>query len=106
MAQYKIVFTDYYYPNNDREVEILQQLGDVEIVDCMKLEEGGAKEAEKIIKYAKDADAIICQFADISKKVIDSLEKCQVIARYAIGVDIIDVTAAKKRGIVVANVPT
>lgn len=106
MAQYKIVFTDYYYPNNDREVEILQQLGDVEIVDCMKLEEGGAKEAEKVIEYAKDADAIICQFADISQKVIDSLEKCKVIARYAIGVDIIDVAAAKKRGIVVANVPT
>lgn len=106
MAQYKIVFTDYYYPNNDREVEILQQLGDVEIVDCMKREEGGAKKAEKVIAYAKDADAIICQFADISQKVIDNLEKCQVIARYAIGVDIIDVAAAKQRGIVVANVPT
>ena len=106
MAKDKIVFTDYYYPNNDREVEILQQLGDVEIVDCTKLEKGGVKAAEKVIAYAKDADAIICQFADISKTVIDSLENCKVIARYAIGVDIIDVAAAKKRGIVVANVPT
>lgn len=105
MAKYKIVFTDYYYPNNDREVEILRQLGDVEIVDCTKLEAGGVKEAEHVIKYAKDADAIICQFADFSRNVIARLEKCQIIARYAIGVDIIDVKAAKERGIVVANVP-
>jgi D-3-phosphoglycerate dehydrogenase len=105
MAKYKIVFTDYYYPNNDKEVEILRQLGDVEIVDCTKIEKGGVKEEDKIIKYTEDADAIILQFANISKKVIDHLEKCLIISRYAIGVDNIDVKEAKKRGIVVSNVP-
>ena len=105
MAKYKIVFTDYYYPNNDKEVEILKQLGDVEIVDCTKIEKGGVKEEDKIIKYTEDADAIILQFANISKKVIDHLKKCRIISRYAIGVDTIDVKEAKKRGIVVSNVP-
>ena len=105
MAQYKVVFTDYYYPNNNKELKILRQLGDVEIVDCTKIQDGGIKTAEQVIEYARDADAIICQFADISRTVIESLEKCQVIARYAIGLDIIDLDAAKERGIVVANVP-
>jgi len=105
MAKYKIVFTDYFYPNNDKEVEILKQLGDVEIVDCTKIEKGGIKEEDKVIKYTKDADAIILQFANISKKVIDHLKKCRIISRYAIGVDTIDVEEAKKRGIIVSNVP-
>ncbi|GAH48956.1 unnamed protein product, partial [marine sediment metagenome] len=105
MAKYKIVFTDYYYPNNNMEVKILKQLGDVEIVDCTKIEKGGIKEEDKIIEHAKDADAIILQFAKISKKVLDHLEKCRIISRYAIGVDNIDVEEAKKRGIVVSNVP-
>jgi len=105
MAKYKIVFTDYYYPNNNMEVKILKQLGDVEIVDCTKIKKGGIKEEGKIIEYAKDADAIILQFAKISKKVLNHLEKCRIISRYAIGVDNIDVEKAKKRGIVISNVP-
>ncbi len=86
-------------------VEILQQLGDVEIVDCTNIQPGGIKDPETLLEYVKDADGVICQFAKFTKTVIDQLEKCRVIARYAIGVDIIDVETAKARGIIVANVP-
>lgn len=102
---FKVIFTDYYYPNNDQEIKILNQLEDVEIVDCTKIKKGGIKEEDELIDYVKDADAIILQFAKISKKVLDRLEKCRIISRYAIGVDNIDVKEAKKRGIIVSNVP-
>ena len=105
MPKYKVVFTDYYYPDNLKEVKILQQLDSVEILDCTRLKSGGVKQADEVIQYVRDADAIIVQFAEISKKVIDQLEKCRIISRYAIGVDNIDVEAAKKKGIVVSNVP-
>jgi D-3-phosphoglycerate dehydrogenase len=105
MSAYKVVFTDYYYPDNDKEISILKKLGDVEIVDCTKIHDGGVKDEERVIQYAGDADALICQFANISGKVIQNLVKCRIIARYAIGVDNIDVKAAKERGIVVSNVP-
>jgi len=105
MSEYKIIFTDYYYPNNNQEIEILKGLGDVEIVDCTKIFKGGVKNEDDVIKYTEDADAIICQFANISKKVIQNLKKCRIISRYAIGVDNIDVEEAKKKGIVVSNVP-
>lgn len=105
MSQYKIVFTDYYYPHNEREIEILKKLGDVEIVDCTKLFAGGVKDAEMVLKYAADADAIIVQFAKISREVIENLKNCKIISRYAIGVDNIDLDAAREKGIVVANVP-
>ncbi|MFW6139702.1 MAG: C-terminal binding protein [Spirochaetota bacterium] len=105
MSQYKIVFTDYYYPSNEQEIKILQGLGDVEIIDGTKITQGGLRDEDSILTYARDADAVIVQFARITQDVIQGLEKCKIISRYAIGVDNIDVHAAKNKGIVVANVP-
>jgi D-3-phosphoglycerate dehydrogenase len=105
MSHYKIVFTDYYYPDNNSEIDILKKLGDVEIIDCTKIIPGGIKDEDKVIEYAADADAIIVQFSKISRKVIENLKNCKIISRYAIGVDIIDLDAAREKGIVVANVP-
>jgi D-3-phosphoglycerate dehydrogenase len=105
MPDYKIVFTDYYYPDNQKERQILMQLGDVEIVDGTLIQPDGLLDEDDIIAHAQDADAVIVQFAGMTQKVIESLQKCRIIARYAIGVDIIDLAAASKKGIVVANVP-
>lgn len=105
MPDYKVVFTDYYYPDNQKERNILMQLGDVEIVDGTLIQPGGILDEDDIIAHARDADAVIVQFAKMTEKVIEGLQKCRIIARYAIGVDIIDLAAAAKKGIVVANVP-
>ena len=107
MAKYKIVITDYYYPDLKAEYAVFEQLGaDVEIVDCMRIFPGGAMTAEQIIPIAEDADAIIVQFAKITKETIACFQRCKVIARYGIGVDTIDIQAAKAKNIYVANVPT
>jgi D-3-phosphoglycerate dehydrogenase len=45
------------------------------------------------------------QFARVNADVIAAMQKCRVIARYAIGLDTIDIEAATKKGIQVANVP-
>ncbi|MDY6868418.1 MAG: C-terminal binding protein [Chloroflexota bacterium] len=106
MSKLKIVFTDYYYPNNNTELAILAELGDdIEVVDCTKKVSGGVKAEDELLAYVKDADAIIVQFAQISARVIEQLDRCKVIARYAIGVDNIDIPAATKKKIYVANVP-
>jgi len=41
----------------------------------------------------------------MSRKVIENLKNCKIISRYAIGVDNIDLEAARDKGIIVANVP-
>ena len=106
MIKHKIVVSDYYYPNFDIETRILMQLGDeTEVIDCTKIIPGGAKTPEQLIPYIKDADALIVQFAKINSQVIDQMDRCKVIARYAIGVDNIDVEAATKKHIYVANAP-
>ncbi len=61
---------------------------------------------QELIKYAKDADALICLLSDrIDKEVIDHLNKCKIIANYAVGYNNIDVQYAKSRGIIVTNTP-
>jgi D-3-phosphoglycerate dehydrogenase len=105
MKHYKIVFTDYYYPDNKTEMEVLGKIADVEIIDCTKVVSGGVKEEDQVLEYASDADALIVQFAPITRRVIEGLKNCRIISRYAIGIDNIDITAAREKGIVVANVP-
>lgn len=106
MSRFKVVITDYYYANQDQENSVYAALGnDLEIVDLTKAVPGGIKNAEDLIPYVKDCDALVVQFARIDRTVIDAMEKCKVIARYAIGVDNIDVDAATEKQIYVANVP-
>jgi D-3-phosphoglycerate dehydrogenase len=100
MTGYKVVITDYYYPNLDEERKVFKASG-IEIVDC----KGKCKSEEDVIKYTRNADAIITQFVPITKKVIDNLVQCKIIVRYAIGLDNIDIAEATRKKIMVANVP-
>jgi len=97
---YKVIVTDYSYPNLDPERKVFKSY-DIELTDF----NGKIDTEEKLIQATKDADAVIVQFAKINKRVIDNLERCKLIVRYAIGLDIIDINAATERKIMVANVP-
>jgi D-3-phosphoglycerate dehydrogenase len=46
---------------------------------------------DEVIEVAHDADGIINQYAPITRRVIESLKRCKVIARYGVGVDNIDI---------------
>lgn len=106
MDSYKIVITDYYYEDQEEERKAYAKLGEnVEILDLTKVRKGGLFEPEEIIPFVKDCDALVVQFSKITKEVIQAMDHCKVIARYAIGVDNIDLEAAKEKGIYVSNVP-
>ena len=48
----------------------------------------------------READAIITWRTRINEAAVDQLERCRVIVRMGVGYDIVDVDAAKRRGIV------
>lgn len=60
---------------------------------------------EEIIAAAEDCDALLVVSSRLPAFVIEKLSRCRVIARLGAGTDRIDVAAATKAGIVVANVP-
>ena len=51
------------------------------------------------------ADALIVQWAPVTGAVLDAAPDCRFISRRGIGLDMIDVEAATKRGVAVANTP-
>ena len=61
--------------------------------------------ADDIIAVARDADAVIVCYAQITAAIIGALTRCKVIGRTGLGVDNIDVPAATARGITVTYVP-
>src|SRR5436305_11958605 len=60
---------------------------------------------DEILETAADCDALLVVAAYVPGSVIERLTRCRVISRLGAGTDRIDVEAATRRGIVVANVP-
>lgn len=93
----KVVITDYDYGDVDIERGILEAAG-AEVVALQ------AKQESDLFEAAADCVAIMNQYARIGAETIARMERCKVIARYGVGVDIVDVEAATGRGILVTNV--
>ncbi|MFP3511423.1 C-terminal binding protein [Peribacillus sp. SIMBA_075] len=97
---YKILLTDYEFEHLKYEEEIFQESGlEIEFIKAQ------CKTEEEVMEQAKEVDAILNQYAPISRRVIESLENTKIISRYGVGVNTIDLNAAKEKGITVANVP-
>jgi D-3-phosphoglycerate dehydrogenase len=80
------------------EMEALAPIG-AEIVEVEAASE------DDFVRAACDADALYAKGRRITKRIIDGLERCRVIALGTVGVDTVDVAAATARGIPVTNVP-
>ncbi|MBI2166142.1 MAG: C-terminal binding protein [Chloroflexi bacterium] len=96
MARFKVAVTDHVFPSLEAERERLRPL-DAELV------EGGCRTEDEVILLSRDADVVFVTYAPVTARVIESLEKARAIIRCGIGVDNIDMPAATRRGIMVAN---
>ncbi|MFO1151740.1 MAG: C-terminal binding protein [Alsobacter sp.] len=97
MARFKVLITDFDYGDNEIERAILEPLG-AEVVGLQ------AKSEDDLVPYVGDCDAVMNQYARVGARTIAAMQRCKVIARYGVGVDIVDVEAATARGIQVTNV--
>ena len=93
-----VVIADYDYGDVDIERAIIEGAG-------FELIAAQCKTEDDLIGVAAGAQAVIAQYAPVGAKAIGSFQRCRVIARYGTGVDIVDVEAATRHGILVTNVP-
>jgi D-3-phosphoglycerate dehydrogenase len=94
---YQVLITDHVFADLEIEERILAPIGG-ELVQAKG-------DYALVRRYAPTADAILTTFLALDGDLVRSLERCKVIARYGIGVDNIDLGAARARRIVVTNVP-
>ena len=95
----KVAVTDYTFPDLSVEEEILGAVGP-EVVAWKE-----KRPAVELTGLVADADAVLVQFAPVDASVIAAMTRARVIIRYGIGVDNVDLDAARDRGIPVCNVP-
>lgn len=93
-----VAITDWTFADLKLESTIVEAAG-------FELVARQCKSEEELIAICCQADAIITQFARISAEVINAMNRAAVIVRYGIGVDNVDLEAARLRGIPVCNIP-
>ncbi len=98
LSERRVVITDATFDSFEIEESILLPLGcSVQFRQC--------KSEAELIELTADADFVITQFAPVTAEVIGAMRRARLIVRYGIGVDNVDLEAARRRGIPVCNVP-
>ncbi|MBQ4610346.1 MAG: D-2-hydroxyacid dehydrogenase [Clostridia bacterium] len=95
----KIVVLDGYTENpGDLSWEKLEAMGELTVYDRTP--------ADKVIERIGDAEIVYTNKTPISRETLEACPNIKFISVLATGYNIVDIAAAKERGIPVANVPT
>lgn len=98
----KIVVLDGYTENpGDLSWEELEKLGQLTVYDRTNV-----NDAQEIISRIGNAEIVITNKTPISRATMDACPNIRYIALLATGYNVVDVVAAKEKGIPVSNVPT
>ncbi|HXH84731.1 MAG TPA: C-terminal binding protein [Candidatus Tectomicrobia bacterium] len=98
-GRFRAVILDDGYASYDTERAVLGAAGaEVVLRPCR----GDARRAREAVT---DADAVLVRETPVDAGVVAAMTRCRVIVRYGVGVDNVDLEAARARRIPVANVP-
>lgn len=93
-----IVITDFDFPDDSIERRIIEEAGH-------RLESHHALSEDEIVEVSTCASALIVQYGRVGQRVMARSKGLKLIARYGVGVDIVDVDFATSQNIQVTNVP-
>ncbi len=97
----KIVILDGYTENpGDLSWDGLKAFGDLSVYDRTPLQD-----EQEIIRRIGDADVVFTNKTPISRATLDACPSVRFISVLATGYNVVDVAAAKEKGIPVSNVP-
>jgi D-3-phosphoglycerate dehydrogenase len=98
MARTLIAITDSPFPSLDPAKQALAKLDP-------EYRMAKSPSADDILAVARDADAVLVTYARLPGELLRQLKRCKAIGRFGLGVDNIDLPAAKECGIAVNYVP-
>lgn len=98
MSRFQVVTTEDRMRGYEEERRILREVdADLQVYDC--------RDREHIVEVLRDADGVMLNLHRFDSSIIEEMRRCRVISRYGIGYDNVDLAAATRKGIWVANVP-
>ena len=97
-AKRVVIVADCDHPSIEIEQGVLKDI-------CPEIRWLACRTEDEVISQCQDGEGILIQYAPMTRRVLEQLPRCKVIARYGVGVDTVDLLAASDLGIVVSNVP-
>ncbi len=99
MQRLRVIVTDHVFETFDVEREVLAGAGaELVVLQC--------RSAAELVPQVGEADGLLTTYLPgIGEAVFAAAPRLRAVVRYGIGVDTIDIAAATRRGILVANVP-
>ncbi|MEE8534784.1 MAG: C-terminal binding protein [Kiloniellales bacterium] len=94
----KVLLTDFGYADTKLERQMLAEAG-------MACAEAQCRTPEEVIRAGHDTDAFVASYAPITREVFAALPRLRFVTALGVGVDHIDVEAARENRVWVANVP-
>ncbi|MFW3170991.1 C-terminal binding protein [Geodermatophilus sp. CPCC 206100] len=94
----RVVVTDAEYTSLDIEAGVLTVAGH-------ELVRAQCRTPQDVIAAARGADALLVQYAPVPAEVLEALPQLRLVSRYGVGVDGVDLDAARVRGVWVCHVP-
>lgn len=93
-----VVVTDHTFRSLEIEREVLRPLGaDIAAYQC--------RTEEEVVVAVRGARVVLTQSAPLGRRALAALAPDATVIRYGVGVDNIDLRAARELGVAVANVP-
>ena len=94
----KFLITDHDFPNVDLELALIRDAGfDASVAQC--------RTEDVVIAAAQGCAGLLSQYAPVTDRVMAALPDLRIVSRMGAGFDTVDVAAARKRGVWVANSP-
>jgi D-3-phosphoglycerate dehydrogenase len=94
----KLVVTDQAFGNTRHEQAAAEAAG-------ARFSEHQCRTEDETVEVVRDAQAVLNNFAPMTHRVMQAMAPGAVIVRYGVGVDNVDLAAAKALGVHVCNVP-
>lgn len=95
---WEVVITDCDHGFVTLEQEEMDRIG-------AKMTLAQVKSEADVVRVCGQADGILNQYAPLTRGILERLTRCQVIVKYGVGFDTVDLRAATDLGIIVANEP-
>jgi D-3-phosphoglycerate dehydrogenase len=102
LKEYRVLVTPTSFGKDDPALRT--QLG-AEVGEVVYNTTGRPLSSSELLELIADQDGYIAGLDPIDRNVIEAAQRLRVISRYGVGVDNIDLEAAREKGIVVTNTP-